>query len=320
VSQGEVSVNGGPLRDRTVSGGHRLDVDTSTGEAIAGDLGAGAPAAAAAAPTAAAESPERAAAAGDTAPAPAAHDEHKRGAPIGKPAVRSPSPIVKAEPTAEEPPAVEPTVAAIEPAPHGWAASAATDDEPAPAASGPRRLMIGDNGKLAGDAPGSVLAIGGEGTRFSASAGSSPEHLYLEDGMLCTRGKISALACADEKLPTMRCDWATNWGVLIQWHLRSDGQAWGSGAASSIAMEYRGKAGHYRLTAHREGDPAGTMYCIENYRSGRTVAPSQFRSQCWTAGGVGLPDFTKIDYFSLQVESEETPLKFRFCLSAISLF
>ena len=315
VSQGEVSVNGGPLRDRTVRAGRRLDVNTVTGDATEGDLSPSVQATAAAVRTGPAEIREKPPADAEAAPAPAARSERKRGLSIGKPAIRNPPPAAKAEPPVPEPP-----VAAIEPAARDWTASFAADDESPPEAPGPRRLTVGDNGKLAGEAAGSVFAIGGERTRFSASAGSSPEHLYLEDGMLCTRGRISALACADEKIPTMRCDWATNWGVLIQWHPRSDGQAWGSGAASSIAMEYRGKASHYRLVAHREGDPADRMYCIENYRSGRTVAPSQFRSQCWTSAGVSLPDFTKIDYFSLQVASEETPLRFRFCLSAISLF
>ena len=313
VSEGEVNANGGPLHDRRVGAGQRLDVDTSTGDAIA-DRGGGAQTAAAAATAAPAEVRENAAAEGNTAPAPTARNERKRGAPSSKSVVRGPSLAAKAEA-----PAIVP-LAVLDPAPHGWTASAATDDEPAPAAPGPRRLTIGKSGELAGDATGPVLAIGGVGTRFSVPAGDSHGYLYLDDGMLCTRGRISALACADEKIPTMRCDWTTNWGVLIQWHPRPDGQAWGSGAASSIAMEYRGKIGRYRLVAHREGDPAEKMYCIENYRSGRTVAPSQFRSGCWTTGGVGLPDFAKIDYFSLQVASEETPLRFGFCLSAITLF
>jgi hypothetical protein len=74
------------------------------------------------------------------------------------------------------------------------------------------------------------------------------------------------------------------------------------------------------LVAHREGDPAKQVYCIENYRSGRSVVPSEFKFACWAPGGAGLPDFTKIDSFSLQVASQETSLRFRFCLSAVSLF
>ena len=43
-------------------------------------------------------------------------------------------------------------------------------------------------------------------------------------------------------------------------------------------------------------------------------------SLCQREGGAGLPDFTRVDSFSLQVASQETPRKFGFCLSAVSLF
>jgi ferric-dicitrate binding protein FerR (iron transport regulator) len=312
VSEGEVSVTGGPLRDPTpVRAGNRFEqVATTTGHALPGDRGAGLQATAALAQAVSAEAPGKTGA--ELAPATAARVEHRRGALSSKPVVRGPSLVAKEEPAVAEPP-----VAVVEPLGRDWTASSAEDDEPA---LGPGRLTIGADGKLAEGAAGPVLAIGGEGTRFSLPAESLPDNLYLDRGMLCTRGKIAELACAEEKIPAMRCNWATNWGVLIQWHPRSDGQAWGSRAASSVAMEYRGKAGHYRLVAHREGDPAKQVYCIENYRSGRAVVPSEFKFACWAPGGAGLPDFTKIDSFSLQVASQETSLRFRFCLSAVSLF
>jgi hypothetical protein len=155
------------------------------------------------------------------------------------------------------------------------------------------------------------------GTTFSA--GSLSDHLYLDHDMLCTRGKIAELTCADEKIPA-RCNWATNWGVEIQWQPRTDSKAWGSPASSSIAIEYRGKPSHYRLVAHRQGDPLEKVYCIENYRSGQAVAPSDFKLDCWNPGGASLSDFTRIDSFSLQVASRETSRRFNFCLSAVSLF
>jgi hypothetical protein len=179
-------------------------------------------------------------------------------------------------------------------------------------------LTVGTNGKLADGAGGPVLAIGGVGTTFSA--GSLSDHLYLDHDMLCTRGKIAEPTCADERLPAARCNWATNWGVEIQWQPRTDSKAWGSPATSSIAIEYRGKPSHYRLLAHRQGDPLEKVYCIENYQSGQAVAPSEFKLDCWNPGGASLSDFTRIDSFSLQVPSRETSRRFNFCLSAVSLF
>jgi hypothetical protein len=317
VSQGEVSVSGGSLRDRRVRAGETIEVDTAAGGADSTNLGADlrpTPAPVPAAP--AAEIGKKASAETIVGPGPAASSERKRGAPGGKPVVRSPALVVRPAPpapTAASP--TEPPIAALEPAAKAWPASDAEDDAPAP---GKGRLTVGTNGKLADGAGGPVLAIGGVGTTFSA--GSLSDHLYLDHDMLCTRGKIAEPTCADERLPAARCNWATNWGVEIQWQPRTDSKAWGSPATSSIAIEYRGKPSHYRLVAHRQGDPFERVYCIEDYRSGQAVAPSEFKLDCWNPGGVSLSDFTKIDSFSLQVPSRETSRRFNFCLSAVSLF
>ena len=329
VSQGEVSVSGGSLHDHRVQAGETVEADTSAGDVAPADLGA--------APTqAAADEVEKATEQTAAGPIPAARTGRRRGAlSSSKPMVRNPPFVAKPEPPAPEaeppaPPAgppptkaespapkAAPPVAALEPALRAWPAASAEDDAPAP---GQRHLTVGADGRLADGTAGPVMAIGGTGTRFSVPAGSLPDHLYLDHGMLCTRGKIPELACADEKIPAMRCNWATNWGVEIQWQPRTGGKAWGSSAASSIALEYRGKPGPFRLVAHREGDPVEQIYCIENYRSGQTVVPSEFKFDCWAPGGAGLPDFTGVDSFSLQVASQETPLRFGFCLSAVSLF
>jgi hypothetical protein len=320
VSQGEVSVSGGSLRDRRVRAGETVEVDTAAGGADSSNLGGDLRATPAPVKAAPAEIGKKAAAETTAGPGPAASSERKRVAPGSKPVVRNPPLVAKPEPSVPEaePPAptAERPIAALEPAPRAWPAASAEDDVPTP---GQGRLTVGANGRLADGAGGPVLAIGGVGTTFSLPAGGLPDHLYLDRGMLCTRGKISELTCADEKIPA-RCNWATNWGVEIQWQPRSDGHAWGSRAAASLAIEYRGKPGHYRMVAHREGDPAEKEYCIEDYRSGQTVAPSDFKFNCWTRGGVGLPDFTRVDSFSLQVASQETPRRFGFCLSAVSLF
>jgi hypothetical protein len=335
VSQGEVSVSGGSLRDRRVHAGETVEVDTSAGGEDSADLGTDlrdTPAPVQAAPV---EIGKKATAETAASPVPAARAERKRVAPSSRPAVRTSPLVAKPEPpapaaelpaaTAEplapksEPPTIKTAspIAALEPAPRAWPAASAEDDAPA---RGPGRLTIGTDGKLANGASGLILAIGGVGTTFSVPAGGLPDHLYLDRGMLCTRGKIPELTCADEKIPTMRCNWATNWGVEIQWQPRTDGKAWGNRAASIIAMEYRGKPGQYRLVAHREGDPVEQVFCIEGYRAGQTVAPSEFKFNCWTPGGASLSDFTRVDSFSLQVLSQETPRRFGFCLSAVSLF
>jgi len=318
VSQGEVSVSGGSLRDRRVRAGETVEVDTAPGGAESADLGADLPATPAPVNAAAAEIGNKDSAETTAGPGPAASSERKRGAPGSKSVVRNPPLVAKpALPAPMAAPPTEPPIAALEPAAKAWPASDAEDDAPAP---GKGRLTVGANGELADGAGGPVLAIGGVGTTFGVPAGSLSDHLFLDHDMLCTRGKIAELTCADEKIPTTRCNWATNWGVEIQWQPRTDGKAWGSRAASSLAIEYRGKTSPYRLVAHRQGDPLEKVYCIENYRSGQAVAPSDFKLDCWNPGGTGLSDFTRIDSFSLQVASRETSRRFNFCLSAVSLF
>jgi ferric-dicitrate binding protein FerR (iron transport regulator) len=306
VSQGEVSVSGGPLREPTpVRAGHSLDL---------GDLDAasGVPATAAAVPAAPAET----AAETDAAPAQAARSERKRGAPSSKAVVRNPPFIARAATAASKP---ESPAATPEPASRDWSAFSVADDAPVPAAPGPRRLTVGKNGELVGGATGPVWARGGSGTRFSSPARGSASHLYLDDGLLCTRGRISPLTCVDDT-QAHRCDWDTNWGVLMRWYPRADREAWGSRVNARIAVEFRGEPGRNRLVAHRKGDPDQRVYCVENYQSGRTVTPSEFKSDCGWTGGSRLPDFTQIDYFALQFLSEDTWRTFRLCLSSINLY
>lgn len=262
-------------------------------------------------------------------------NERRRAQGGGKLAMRSPEPPVKAE--RASPHATEPSPSQL--TDRDWSASSGLAPE---IKFGPRRLTVGRDGRLIGQEPGMISAIGGEATSFSfptnaegynqglttgiiqsrpaLSFPTNPlgNNLYVEDGALCTRGRIAALNCSDEKLPFQRCNWKTNWGVLIQWRPR-DGHAWGDQATSSVALEYRGRTGVYRLVAHREGDPDDLTFCVDGYRPGQRVTPSQFNLRCWTDSGTHLPDFSKVDAFSLQVSSEETSQRFRFCVSAIDL-
>jgi len=302
VREGEVRVSGEPLRDSTpVRAGQRLDVNMASASVVLGDLRepAAAPAVAAISQKTAAE---------PVSPLSSTRTERKRGGV--KIALRSPSLSGKAPPPA----ASEAPVGLAAP---DWTASAAADERPAPEPSGPRRLTVGKNGELAGGGP--IRALRGSGTSFSSRASSASDHVYLEDGQLCTSGRIAPLACSDEAGMGKHCDADTNWGVLVRWYPRPDQKAWGSHANSSMALEFRGKPGHYRLVAHRKGDPDQAVFCIENYLSGRTVPASEFKD-CRITGGPRLTDFTQIDYFALQVLSEEVWRPFSFCLSAVSLF
>jgi hypothetical protein len=305
VSEGEVRVSGCRQRpDASVRAGQGLDGDSSANcfEPV--------PAPAAPVPSVAGDEtpvPPHA----ETTPAPSMRIERKRPLAGGKLAMRSPEPSVKAAHL--PPPAAEPSASQL--TERDWSVSSGLAPEIKP---GPRRLTVGSDGRLSGVEPGTMGAIGGLATTFFYPPHAMSNNMYLEDGALCTRGRIAALNCNDEKLPNMRCDWKTNWGALIQWRPR-DGQAWGTQAPSSLALEYRGKSGYYRLVAHRQGDPDDLMYCVDGYRSGQKVTPSQFNLQCWAGGGTHLTDFSKVDYFSLQVMSGETAQRFRLCISAIDL-
>ena len=318
VRDGEVIVSGDPLRDPTpVRAGRRLDVDTATASVVLGDLVVLPGAQATPARAVAAERPEKVAAESAAASGPTARVARRRGASNGKTAARNLAYFARGK-TADATP--EPPAAIPDLGPGVWTASSAEGDAPAPvpAPPGPRRLTIGRNGELVGGATGPIRALRGSGTTFSKRAYASANHLYFDDGALCTSGKTPQLACVEESGQPKRCDWDTNWGVLMMWYTREDQKAWGGGARSSIAFEFRGNVGHYRLVAHRAGDPAQRAYCAANYRSGASVRPSDFED-CWSPGGPRLTEFNKIDYFALQLLSEEAWLNFKFCLSAISL-
>jgi len=324
VSHGEVIVSGGPLPTSTpVRTGQRLDVDTAAAYVLAGDLAAirepVTPTPARAVP---AKVPARTVAEAGTPAYPADRTRRKRGVANSKTMPRDSLAVAQTE-MAEAPagtPAaqIEPPLAA--PASDAWSATRAAEDEAPPAAPGPYRLTVAANGALEGGATGPVIIAAGSETRFSSPAIDRPERLYLDGGTLCTRGTIYALTCVNEQIPTMWCDWKTNWGVAINWYPRPDREAWGSSAASGIAMEFRGRRGPYRLIAHRAGDPPAKVYCLEDYRSGHAVTPAQLKSECWHNAGSTLPDFTEIEFFALQVPSEQTARTFQYCLSGVSLF
>jgi hypothetical protein len=198
-----------------------------------------------------------------------------------------------------------------------WSSSFVADEGLSP---GQGQATIGEKSNFSGENPGFVRAFGGAGTTFFSPADGAPGHLSRNDGLLCTRGRIAAIACRDIEDQPRKCNWDTNWGVHMEWYPRVDRKAWGSRAPSGIAFEFQGKPGMYQLVAHRHDDPSDKWYCVQDYRSGRTVTPSHFYSSCRSSGGSTLPDFTKVDQFALQVASQDDPVTFRICLSSITLY
>ncbi|HEX7597481.1 MAG TPA: FecR domain-containing protein [Polyangia bacterium] len=318
VSQGEVKVSGGPLvADTSVRSGQRLSVDTHAARVTIGEIGTASelPAPAMSVKNVPEESPAKAAA----APTPAERHLRKRGASSSRLAFQDSSTakglIGK---TASPPESAE--IPELTPAIREWSATQAADNETPPGPAGPRRLTIGGNGQLTGGATGSVYVARGSETRFSSPANDHSDHSYQSGDMLCTRGTVYALTCVNEGTPSVRCDWGTNWGVMLGWHPTPGGQAWGGAAASAISMEFQGKHGSYGLVAHRAGDPPKKVYCVDNYHSGQKVTPSQFRSDCWNNTGESLPDFRQIDFFAVHFPSGNTVQSFKYCLSAINIF
>jgi hypothetical protein len=320
VSQGEVKVSGGPLAAGTaVRSGQRLNVDTLAARVTTGEIGTASevPASAAVVKNVPEESSAKARAV--AAPTPADRHPRKRGASSGRLAFQDSSTAKgltgKTASLPESAEIPEPTPAIRE-----WTATQAAESETPPGPAGPRRLTIGGHGQLIGGATGAVYVARGSETRFSNPANDRSDHLYQEGDLLCTRGTVYALTCVNEGIPSVRCDWGTNWGVMLGWHPTPGGQAWGSAAASAISMEFQGKHGAYGLVAHRAGDPPKKVYCVDNYRSGQRVTPSQFRSDCWNNTGESLTDFRPIDFFAVHFPSGNTAQTFKYCLSAINIF
>ncbi len=284
VTEGEVQVSGSPLQPRTtLRAGQRLSVFRD--RVAVADLEVRRPLAVAV-PRPAPEVPTPAVPAATPGPVITRRSRAHRG-------VKSPSPAEKAVPT----PAPAPIVAPVPPATPVARAQAA-----------PARTIPGATGPLWVD--------GGSGTVFASRA---PIYEF-EDGMLCARGTIAALACANAGTSSIRCDWDTNWGALVGWKARTDGGAWGSAAASQLSVEYRGRGTRFRLVAHRRGDPPRKAYCVSGYRSGKVVKASQFKTECWENSGASLPSFAEVDRFGIQVASEEREQAFRICVSSVSLF
>ncbi len=186
---------------------------------------------------------------------------------------------------------------------------------------GPRPVAIANDGQLSGGMTGFAWLARGSATTLSLPA-THAEHLPLRptDGQLCTSGTIAGLACVNEGTPQIRCNWDRNWGVAIGFDVRADHGAWGDASPGSLAVEFHGWSGNYRLLAHRKGDPMNKIYCIDNYHSGQTVQASMFKSQCWAGTGASLPSFAEVDSFNLMFPSRMDYVAFHYCVSAVKLY
>lgn len=302
VREGEVRVTGGPLADeRRVRTGERLDVNVgietprpmeSQPQAQEVPLPSPAPQAIGAQPAPHLVSKR---------PTNVALHQPKTG-PKTRPTLR---PVELPETPATLPGLVAPPPEKPEPElPPPAPTSAATDES---RVRKPRRRIEGPQGP--------IWVAAAPRTIFTERA-TSADHVYVEDGLFCTRGVLPALNCTNATTPNIQCDWADDWGVLIGWTPTSDLVRT---AASTLSFEYRGRSGLYRLMAHRRGDPDNRVYCIDRYRSGRAVEPADFQLSCWESGGPHLSDFSDVDSFGLQIISRETNTPFRFCLSNITL-
>jgi hypothetical protein len=312
VTQGEVEVSGCSQADRTpVHAGQRLEANRTAACALVDDIEAtpSLPAKAVPARMASAETVGKSAPETSTG-----HRAERKRNSTGKTAPRTVSSV-----TSKDAADTQSEIAPLMPEAvfRDWRASAAADDDSPPGAG---QTAIGENGNPAGDSTGFVRAMGGTGTKFSPRANKAPGHLVRDSGLLCTHGWISEISCVDREDHPRKCDWDTNWGVHMEWYPRTDRKAWGVHAASKIAVEFHGKSGLYQLVAHRRSDPDDRWYCVQDYRSGRAVTPSDFSSTCRPNTGSTLSDFADVDQFALQLKSQDAPVAFGICLSAITLY
>jgi len=236
---------------------------------------------------------------------------------LGEAGEHPPREAPQIEPVATEPLSPPPLASTQRPV----APAHAAPPPPAPAKPASGRVVFRADGQLEGAIRGFAWVAGGTGAVFtSPSTEADRAHLRPVGGQFCTSGRMASVICVNEHMPSMRCNWGHNWGVSIGWRVRNDEDAWGDAAAGAIAVEFHGRSSIYRLIAHRRGEPDNKFYCIENYRSGRVVTPSMFRSECWADPGEALPDFKEVDYFNLQYPSSREYVAFRYCLSGITFY
>jgi hypothetical protein len=329
LHEGEVVVGGGPIPPGTrLRTGQVLQADTGHFELGEGGQRPAAwptvqtppqasPPATAAAPAPSVPAPSRRALPGAPRRAPVRPPERRAAAlpvlPESQPSPATPA----AEPVFQPTPAAPPAAAPVTPSPPPSPAAAPARQPP----TVPWRITIGPDGQLGGGMEGHVWLSAGEGTSFSMPV-EDPRRTRLQavDGKLCTQGRLARWSCVNEGMPTLRCNWDRNWGVTIELFVAADEGPWGPAAPGGLAVEFRGRAGPYRLNLHRQGDPPERVFCVENYKSGQVVRPASAKTHCWDDQGERLDHFRDLDHIALQFPSGLEYVAFRYCISGVTLY
>jgi len=192
------------------------------------------------------------------------------------------------------------------------------------AAPSSRRIVIGNDGKLDGVVNGYAWVAGSDGTNvISPNPCNNSGCFKNSGGKLCTKGTIPALTCSGMGTPSYKCNWDKDWGLVLGFNTAQPAGPWGNQAPQTIevsysSVAYAGSAGHFRLNAHVAGDPYSKQYCVDNYTPGAVVKANDMKSQCWFDTGEKLPSFRQVDTIGLLRVSENAPVAFDFCITAIS--
>jgi hypothetical protein len=192
------------------------------------------------------------------------------------------------------------------------------------AAPSAREIVIGSDGKLKGLADGWAWVFPGAGATIATPNPCDNSGCFKNTGgQLCTKGNIQALTCTGQGTPQYRCNWDTNWGMVLGFNTHAPRGPWGDAAPVRIGVNYSsvanaGSAGHFRLNAHVAGDPESRQYCVDNYTPGALVKASDMKTQCWFNAGETLGSFKPVDTIGLVRLSENTSVNFDFCVTAIS--
>jgi hypothetical protein len=192
------------------------------------------------------------------------------------------------------------------------------------AAPSGRRVVIGNDGKLEGAANGYAWVAGSDSATVHSPSPCNFNGCFKNTGgQLCTKGNIKALSCTGQGTPQLKCDWDKNWGFVLGFNTNQPAGPWGDNAPRSVTVNYTsvaqaGSAGHFRLTAHIAGDPNSKQYCIDYYTPGAVVQATDMKSQCWFGAGDTLKNFRQVDTIGLLRVSENIPVSFDFCVTAIT--
>jgi hypothetical protein len=185
-------------------------------------------------------------------------------------------------------------------------------------------VTIGNDGKLEGAVSGYAWVAGSDYATIGSPMPCNMSGCFKNTGgQLCTRGSIAALSCTGQGTPQYTCNWDKNWGLVLGMNTKHPAGPWSSAAPRALSVSYTsaahgGSAGHFRLTAHVAGEPTSKQYCVDNYTAGAPVQARDMKTQCWFNAGEVLQNFDHVDTIGLMRVSENAPVAFDFCVTAIN--